>query len=45
VDPSLTGRMSPRILQGVREVCSLLDSARADSDVHRRVTDGPQGAR
>ncbi len=29
VDPSLTGRMSPRILQGVREVCSLLDQARA----------------
>jgi iron complex transport system substrate-binding protein len=45
VDPSLIGRMSPRILQGVREVCTLLDAARADSDVHRRVTDGPQGAR
>jgi iron complex transport system substrate-binding protein len=28
VDPSLTGRMAPRILQGVREVCSLLDRAR-----------------
>jgi iron complex transport system substrate-binding protein len=28
VDPSLTGRMAPRILQGVREVCSLLDQAR-----------------
>jgi iron complex transport system substrate-binding protein len=45
VDPSLTGRMSPRILQGVREVCGLLDSARANFDVHRRVTDGPQGGR
>jgi iron complex transport system substrate-binding protein len=44
VDPSFIGRMSPRILQGVREVCSLLDSARANSDVHRRETDGPQGA-
>jgi iron complex transport system substrate-binding protein len=41
VDPSLIGRMSPRILQGVREVCGLLDSARAKSDVHRRVADGP----
>lgn len=28
VDPSLTGRMAPRILQGVREVCGLLDKAR-----------------
>ena len=28
VDPSLTGRMAPRILQGVREVCTLLDKAR-----------------
>jgi iron complex transport system substrate-binding protein len=28
VDPSLTGRMAPRILQGVREVCRLLDQAR-----------------
>ncbi len=28
VDPSLTGRMAPRILQGVREVCRLLDKAR-----------------
>lgn len=28
VDPSLLGRMSPRILQGVREVCGLLDAAR-----------------
>jgi iron complex transport system substrate-binding protein len=28
VDPSLTGRMAPRILQGVREVCGLLDAAR-----------------
>ncbi|HXC08365.1 MAG TPA: cobalamin-binding protein [Steroidobacteraceae bacterium] len=45
VDPSLIGRMSPRILQGVREVCGLLDSARANSDVHRRVTGGSQGAR
>jgi iron complex transport system substrate-binding protein len=28
VDPSLTGRMAPRILQGVREVCGLLEAAR-----------------
>lgn len=28
VDPSLVGRMAPRILQGATEVCSLLDSAR-----------------
>jgi iron complex transport system substrate-binding protein len=28
VDPSLVGRMSPRILQGAREVCGLLDAAR-----------------
>ena len=30
VDPSLTGRMSPRILQGVRQVCSFLDQSRLD---------------
>jgi iron complex transport system substrate-binding protein len=28
VDPSLVGRMAPRILLGVREVCGLLDAAR-----------------
>jgi iron complex transport system substrate-binding protein len=28
VNPSLVGRMAPRILQGVREVCGLLDAAR-----------------
>ena len=28
VDPSLVGRMAPRILQGVRDVCGLLDLAR-----------------
>jgi len=28
VDPSLVGRMAPRILQGVRDVCVLLDAAR-----------------
>ena len=28
VDPSLVGRMAPRILQGAREVCDLLDAAR-----------------
>jgi iron complex transport system substrate-binding protein len=33
VDPSLVGRMAPRILQGVREVCSLLDTARGDPRV------------
>jgi iron complex transport system substrate-binding protein len=31
VDPSLVGRMAPRILQGVRDVCGLLDAARAES--------------
>jgi len=30
VDPSLIGRMSPRILQGARQVCTLLDQARAE---------------
>ncbi len=29
VDPSLVGRMAPRILEGVRDVCGLLDLARA----------------
>lgn len=29
VDPSLVGRMAPRILGGVREVCSALERARA----------------
>jgi iron complex transport system substrate-binding protein len=29
VDPSLTNRMSPRILQGVEAVCAVLDAARA----------------
>jgi iron complex transport system substrate-binding protein len=29
VDPSLVGRMAPRILGGVQEVCSALDKARA----------------
>lgn len=33
VDPSLIGRMAPRILQGVRDVCSSLDRARADHTV------------
>jgi iron complex transport system substrate-binding protein len=33
VDPSLVGRMAPRILQGVREVCGLLDAARDDPHV------------
>jgi iron complex transport system substrate-binding protein len=42
VDPSLLGRMTPRILQGVRDVCGWLDSARANPDVHRRVTDASQ---
>jgi iron complex transport system substrate-binding protein len=30
VDPSLLGRMAPRILDGVREVCRLLDAARGN---------------
>jgi iron complex transport system substrate-binding protein len=29
VDPSLVGRMAPRILDGVREVCAALEKARA----------------
>ena len=29
VDPSLVGRMAPRILDGVREVCSAVEKARA----------------
>ena len=33
VDASLVGRMAPRILEGVREVCSLLDSARDQPSV------------
>src|ERR1700719_879139 len=33
VDPSLVGRMAPRILQGVREVCGLLDAARDQPSV------------
>jgi iron complex transport system substrate-binding protein len=28
VDPSLTGRMSPRILLGIRQVCAFLDQSR-----------------
>jgi iron complex transport system substrate-binding protein len=36
VDPSLIGRMTPRILQGARDACELLDAARG---VQRRVTD------
>lgn len=31
VDPSLVGRMAPRILQGVGEVCRLLDAARGNT--------------
>jgi iron complex transport system substrate-binding protein len=31
VDPSLIGRMAPRILLGVQEVCSSLDRARSAS--------------
>jgi iron complex transport system substrate-binding protein len=33
VDPSLVGRMAPRILLGVREVCNLLDAARDQASV------------
>jgi iron complex transport system substrate-binding protein len=33
VDPSWLGRMAPRILQGVREVCGLLDTARDQPSV------------
>jgi iron complex transport system substrate-binding protein len=34
VDPSLAGRMAPRILQGVRDICGLLDAARAENRPH-----------
>jgi iron complex transport system substrate-binding protein len=40
VDPTLLGRMAPRILQGVREVCGLLDEAR-----ERPVRGRPDGHR
>jgi iron complex transport system substrate-binding protein len=33
VDPSLVGRMAPRILRGVRQVCGLLDAARDQPSV------------
>jgi iron complex transport system substrate-binding protein len=47
VDPSLVGRMAPRILQGVREVCGLLDAARDPASVRDRasVGDPRMGAR
>ena len=41
VDPSLIGRMTPRILEGARDACELLDAARG---VQRRVTDATLGA-
>jgi len=34
VDPSLVGRMAPRILQGVRDICGLLDTARRTNRPH-----------
>jgi iron complex transport system substrate-binding protein len=40
VDPSLVGRMAPRILQGVREVCGLLDAARDPASVRDRASVG-----
>jgi iron complex transport system substrate-binding protein len=36
VDPSLIGRMAPRILQGVQQVCSALDRARSDLPARNR---------
>jgi iron complex transport system substrate-binding protein len=36
VNPSLIGRMAPRILQGVQEVCSALDHARSDLPADNR---------
>jgi iron complex transport system substrate-binding protein len=36
LDPSLIGRMAPRILQGVQQVCSALDRARTRSDLPAR---------
>jgi len=36
VDPSLVGRMAPRILGGVREVCSALERARAGGPVSNK---------
>jgi iron complex transport system substrate-binding protein len=35
VDPSLMGRMAPRILRGVEEVCSALDRARNDIPAYK----------
>jgi iron complex transport system substrate-binding protein len=43
VDPSLTGRMSPRILQGAREVCEVLDAARAVPRRANALNRGPAG--
>ena len=40
VDPSLVGRMAPRILQGVRDVCRLLDAARDPVSVRDRASVG-----
>jgi iron complex transport system substrate-binding protein len=46
VDPSLVGRMAPRILQGVREVCGLLDTARGSTARdHAPVRVSPDGHR
>jgi iron complex transport system substrate-binding protein len=36
VNPSLVGRMAPRILDGVREVCSALEKARAGGPVSNK---------
>ncbi|MDP8986038.1 MAG: cobalamin-binding protein [Pseudomonadota bacterium] len=40
LDASLIGRMSPRILQGIREVCSSLDAARAGTVSNKRQPPG-----
>ncbi len=44
VDPSLVGRMAPRILQGVREVCGLLDAARNGPPVGDPRKGGEEGS-
>ncbi len=45
VDPSLLGRMAPRILEGTRDVCAILDSARQPSPGRAAAGAAPRGDR
>jgi iron complex transport system substrate-binding protein len=45
VNPTLLGRNAPRILEGVREVCGLLDAARDEPPPREPPCRGPQGHR